>query len=76
MLIYTLIKMQITANDRFAHYTPFTRYRIRVVTTSSLVSLRSYLLLPLFQLLVFIKFCYIITNLRATLVLKLLKLIS
>ena len=48
--------------------TPFTRYVfwIRVVTTSNSVSLRSYLLSPLFPWLVLVKFCNIIINLRAT----------
>ena len=44
--------------------TPFTRYRIRVVTTSSSVSLRSYLLSPLFLWLVVFKFCNVIINVR------------
>ena len=55
--------------------TPFTRDRIRVISTFSSVTLRSHLLLPLFLWYVLIKFCNIITNLRVMLVLKLVKLI-
>ena len=55
--------------------TPFTRDRIRVVATSSSVSLRSYLLLPLFLWYALIKFCNIIKNLRVMFVLRLFKLI-
>ena len=55
--------------------TPFTRDRIRVISTSSSVSLRSYLLFPLFLWYALIKFCNIITNLRVILVLRLFKLI-
>ena len=54
---------------------PFTRDRIRVVSTSSSVSLRWYLLLPLFLRYALIKFCNIITNLRVKLVLIVFKLI-
>ena len=55
--------------------TPFTRDRIRVVSASSSVSLRSYLLLPLFLWYALIEFCNIISNLRVMLVLRLFKLI-
>ena len=55
--------------------TPFTRDRVRVVSTSSSVSLRSYLLLPLFLWYALITFCNIIRNLRVMLVLRLFKLI-
>ena len=56
--------------------TPFTRYRIRMVMTSSSGSLWLYLLLPFFLSVVVIKFCHIIIYLRAKLVLKLSNLIS
>ena len=55
--------------------TPFTRDRIRVISTFSSVTLRLHLLVPLFLWYVLIKFCNIITNLRVMLVLKLVKLI-
>ena len=52
---------------RLFYLDPVYTVQIRVVTTSSSVTLRSYLLSPLPLLLVVVKFCNIIINLRAPL---------
>ena len=62
---YNIILKYCKSSAISIYKTPFTRYRIHVVTTSISASLRSYLLSPFFLWLA-VKFCNNIVNLRAT----------